>query len=93
MRRELEMQWCGLRLHRLIQNLGSMIIRAAYYFSNHLKQNNMKKYIVLQKIGSFSPDVKRTFDELDDARAFVALLKKSDTNSCVAYFIAETQEE
>lgn len=53
----------------------------------------MKKYIVLQKIGSFSPDVKRTFDELDDARAFVALLKKSDSNSCVAYFIAETQEE
>lgn len=53
----------------------------------------MKKYIVLQRIGSFNPDVMRTFDELDDARAFVALLKKSTSNCRVAYFIAETQEE
>ena len=40
----------------------------------------MKKYAVLQQIGSFSPDVKETFDELKDAEQYRDLMRKIHPN-------------
>ena len=36
----------------------------------------MKKYVVLQQIGSFKPDAKEFFDELEDAKQYVNLMRK-----------------
>lgn len=52
----------------------------------------MEKYIVLQKIGAFSPDFVRMFENLSDAQEFVKLLRKSG-ESYTKYFIAELREE
>lgn len=37
----------------------------------------MKKYVVLQQILSFSPDMKEGFDELEDAESYTAIMKKA----------------
>lgn len=37
----------------------------------------MKKYIVLQQIGKFSPDVKEQFTEKEDAIQYAKLVKKA----------------
>ena len=52
----------------------------------------MEKYIVLQKIGKFSPDFVRAFEDPSDAQKFVKLLRKSG-ESYTKYFIAELREE
>lgn len=52
----------------------------------------MEKYIVLQKIGTFSPDFVRAFEDPSDAQGFVKLLRKSG-NESTKYFIAELIEE
>lgn len=60
--------------------------------SNQLKNRIMEKYIVLQKIGAFSPDFVRAFEDPSDAQKFVKLLRKSG-ESYTKYFIAELMEE
>lgn len=60
--------------------------------SNQLKKRIMEKYIVLQKIGTFSPDFVRAFEDPSDAQGFVKLLRKSG-NEFTKYFIAELREE
>lgn len=51
----------------------------------------MKKYIVIQQIGSFSPDIKEMFTEKNDAAAYVKLLKKSHWDR--KYAVCEVVEE
>lgn len=36
----------------------------------------MKNYVVLQQIGTFKPDVKESFDELEDAKQYATLMRK-----------------
>lgn len=47
----------------------------------------MKKYIVLSKIGNFSPDVKESFEEKEDAVQYAKLLKK--THQDRTYMVCE----
>ena len=49
----------------------------------------MKKYQVLKKIGAWSATVEREFDEEDDARLFMALLQKSETNKSVKLYVSK----
>lgn len=60
--------------------------------SNQLKNRIMEKYIVLQKIGTFSPDFVRAFEDPSDAQEFVKLLRKSG-GEFTKYYIAELREE
>ena len=45
----------------------------------------------MQQIGSFSPDIKETFAEKDDAVAYAKLVKKSHWNR--TYTVCEVIEE
>lgn len=47
----------------------------------------MKQYAVLKKIGAFSADVVREFDDKESAITFASLLIKSETNKSTRYFI------
>ena len=49
----------------------------------------MKKFIVLRKCGCFGFSEERSFDELDDAIAYAALMNKSEDKSHVTYHIAQ----
>lgn len=49
----------------------------------------MKKYAVLQKIGSFNATVEREFDELKTAVAFAAILTASEEHARTTYYVAE----
>lgn len=40
----------------------------------------MKKFIVVQQIGSLSPDFKEGFDTLTDAMSFCELMKKAHSD-------------
>lgn len=61
--------------------------------SNQLKNNRiMEKFIVLKKIGDFSPTVERTFVERDDAFLFKGLLEKSETYKRTSYSVARLEE-
>lgn len=51
----------------------------------------MKKYIVLQQIGKFSPDVKEQFTEKEDAIQYAKLVKKSHWDR--KYAVCEVIEE
>ena len=53
----------------------------------------MEKFIVLKKIGDFSPTVERIFSNRDDAFLFKSLLEKSETYKRSAYFVARLEEE
>lgn len=46
----------------------------------------MEKFIVLKKIGDFSPTVERTFSNRDDAFLFKSLLEKSETYKRSVFF-------
>lgn len=50
----------------------------------------MKKFTVIEVFRYFSPSVKESFDEKDDAYAFVRLLKRTHPNS--EYVVCETIE-
>ena len=52
----------------------------------------MKKYMVLKKVGTFSADEVRQFDNLDDARMFRNLLSSSEENERIQYNIVEVLE-
>ena len=52
----------------------------------------MKKYMILKKIGTFSADEVRQFDNLDDARMFRNLLNTSEEYERTQYFIVEVLE-
>lgn len=52
----------------------------------------MEKFIVLKKIGDFSPTVERTFVERDDAFLFKSLLEKSETYKRTSYSVARLEE-
>lgn len=49
----------------------------------------MKKYVVLQKIGSFSARSVREFDDVQDANTFAQLMRSSETNEFTQYFVFE----
>lgn len=49
----------------------------------------MKKYQVLKKIGTWDATVEREFDEEDDARLFMALLQKGETNKSVKLYVSK----
>ena len=49
----------------------------------------MKKYVVLRKIGAYSADEVRGFDNLDDAKAFRDLLAVSEDHKSAMYYVAE----
>lgn len=51
----------------------------------------MKKFAVLQKIGSFSASVVREFDKYDDAEAFRALMCCSEDSDRIEYFTVENK--
>ena len=51
----------------------------------------MKKYVVLQQIGKFSPDVKEQFTEKEDAIQYAKLVKKSHWDR--KYAVCEVIEE
>lgn len=51
----------------------------------------MKKYIVLQQIGKFSPDVEEQFTEKEDAIQYAKLVKKSHWDR--KYAVCEVIEE
>lgn len=48
--------------------------------------------MVLRKIGTFSADEVRQFDNLDDARMFRNLLSSSEENERIQYNIVEVLE-
>lgn len=52
----------------------------------------MKKFAVLKKIGTFSAQVEREFDNIDDARMFRNLLNVSKTSEHIEYYIVEVLE-
>ena len=53
----------------------------------------MKKFAVLQKIGIFNATVIREFDNVDDAKDYAKLMRKSEDNERIGYFIAEIRAE
>lgn len=48
----------------------------------------MKKFIVLQKIGSFPATVVREFDDEESALKFAGLMSQSEENKYITYYIA-----
>lgn len=52
----------------------------------------MKKYMVIKKIGSFSADEVRQFDNLDDARQFKYLMTVSEGYDRCNYYVVEVLE-
>lgn len=52
----------------------------------------MKKYMILKKVGTFSADEVRQFDNLDDARMFRNLLNASEEYERTQHFIVEVLE-
>lgn len=53
----------------------------------------MKEFAVMKKIGIFGADVVRDFDSYADAYAFAILMKKSETNPRIRYFVASNIQE
>ena len=53
----------------------------------------MKEFAVLQKIGAFNANVVRDFDAYADAYAFAQLMKKSETNERIKYFVVSNVKE
>ena len=53
----------------------------------------MKKYMILKKVGTFSADEVRQFDNLDDARMFRNLLNASEEYERTQHFIVEVLEQ
>jgi len=49
---------------------------------------HMKKFIVLQKIGSFPATVVREFDDEESALKFAGLMSQSEENKYITYYIA-----
>lgn len=49
----------------------------------------MKKYFVLKQIGNFDATVARGFDQQEQATTFAELLRVSETNESVRYFVCE----
>lgn len=52
----------------------------------------MKKYVVLRKIGAYSADEVRGFDNLNDAKAFRDLLAVSEDHESARYYVVEVLE-
>lgn len=52
----------------------------------------MKKFVVLKKIGTFSAQAEREFDNIDDARMFRNLLNVSKTSEYIEYYVVEVLE-
>ena len=50
----------------------------------------MKKYFVLKQIGNFEATVARSFKEQEQAETFAELLRVSEKNEHVKYFVCET---
>lgn len=53
----------------------------------------MKKYMILKKVGTFSADEVRQFDNLDDARMFRNLLNTSEDCKHVEFIVVEVLEQ
>ena len=53
----------------------------------------MKRYMILKKIGTFSADEVRQFDNLDDARMFRNLLNTSEDCKHVEFIVVEVLEQ
>ena len=53
----------------------------------------MKRYMILKKVGTFSADEVRQFDNLDDARMFRNLLNTSEDCKHVEFIVVEVLEE
>lgn len=53
----------------------------------------MKRYMILKKVGTFSADEVRQFDNLDDARMFRNLLNTSEDCKHVEFIVVEVLEQ
>lgn len=53
----------------------------------------MEKYLVLEKIGNYKPNLIRSFNALGQAVSFVELMRISVDNEFTKYYICELLDE